>query len=525
MSSTSEVASTWKVASAIPGRIRLRHDAIRDQGRAHRIEAELSATHGVIQAHARPLTSGLLVHYDPAAISQPAIAPDPGGAGRAVAEPGAGRSPAAGPVRDGQRLAGPGGGGRAGDPRPAAGQRRPARGLEHQGAPRGVARGPAAEVGLPVLFATILAGTLAQRAVPGRGADGLDVPVLAAPAPGGAASTAPATAAVVDAAAPVRPALRRRVGGRGPDRPAARGRPDRRRGGRDGPGRRLAGRRFRGGRRAAGPRGRRPVAEGGGRPDLRRLVRDRGAAVSRGLRPGRGHPGGAARPRAGRRHRAGAGGIRPDGPRRDVRSPDRRPDARRRRVRAGRRRPDHRRGHPPARLRHRPGPGRLDGIRSAISPPARSRASWSATPRPSAGSPRPTSSSSTITPRSSPPAWRCGRSRPSTASARTTSSGSPPRPSAGLADERSDGPERGVRRASDDRPARLAAQLPRPRDHPARPEPVHHHPRPREPGPSADGSPGLEVSADGRPIGRITFGRSSVPAPPRPSGSCGGTAP
>ena len=69
MSSTSEVASTWKVASAIPGRIRLRHDAIRDRARAHRIEAELSATHGVIQAHARPLTSGLLVHYDPAAIS------------------------------------------------------------------------------------------------------------------------------------------------------------------------------------------------------------------------------------------------------------------------------------------------------------------------------------------------------------------------------------------------------------------------------------------------------------------------
>jgi Cu2+-exporting ATPase len=70
MSSTSEVTSTWKVASAIPGRIRVRHDAIRDRDRAHRIEAELAATHGVIQAHARPLTSGLLIHYDPAAISQ-----------------------------------------------------------------------------------------------------------------------------------------------------------------------------------------------------------------------------------------------------------------------------------------------------------------------------------------------------------------------------------------------------------------------------------------------------------------------
>ncbi len=69
MSSTSEAASTWRVASAIPGRLRVRHEAIRDRDRAHRIEAELAATHGVIQAHARPLTSGLLVHYDPAAIS------------------------------------------------------------------------------------------------------------------------------------------------------------------------------------------------------------------------------------------------------------------------------------------------------------------------------------------------------------------------------------------------------------------------------------------------------------------------
>jgi cation transport ATPase len=70
MSWTSEAASTWRIASAIPGRLRVRHDAIRDRERAHRIEAELSLTHGVTQAHARPLTSGLLVHYDPAAISQ-----------------------------------------------------------------------------------------------------------------------------------------------------------------------------------------------------------------------------------------------------------------------------------------------------------------------------------------------------------------------------------------------------------------------------------------------------------------------
>jgi cation transport ATPase len=61
---------TWRIASAIPGRLRVRHDAIRDRDRAHRIEAELSATHGVIQAHARPLTAGLLVLYDPAAITR-----------------------------------------------------------------------------------------------------------------------------------------------------------------------------------------------------------------------------------------------------------------------------------------------------------------------------------------------------------------------------------------------------------------------------------------------------------------------
>ncbi len=70
MSSTSEVAPTWKVASAIPGRLRVRHDAIGDRAQANRIEAELAATHGVIQAHARPLTSGLLIRYDPAAIGQ-----------------------------------------------------------------------------------------------------------------------------------------------------------------------------------------------------------------------------------------------------------------------------------------------------------------------------------------------------------------------------------------------------------------------------------------------------------------------
>lgn len=70
MSSTSEARLTWRIVSAIPGRMRLRHDAVGDRGRARRIEAELAATHGVIRAEARPLTSGLLVHYDQAAIGR-----------------------------------------------------------------------------------------------------------------------------------------------------------------------------------------------------------------------------------------------------------------------------------------------------------------------------------------------------------------------------------------------------------------------------------------------------------------------
>ena len=63
--------STWDVASELPGRIRLRHDALAgDRERAHRLERELAAVHGVIEARARPLTASLLVHFDPAAISK-----------------------------------------------------------------------------------------------------------------------------------------------------------------------------------------------------------------------------------------------------------------------------------------------------------------------------------------------------------------------------------------------------------------------------------------------------------------------
>src|SRR5262249_8320162 len=40
-----------------------------DEELAHRLEAELAAVHGVIRAQARPSTAGLLVQFDPAAIS------------------------------------------------------------------------------------------------------------------------------------------------------------------------------------------------------------------------------------------------------------------------------------------------------------------------------------------------------------------------------------------------------------------------------------------------------------------------
>ena len=135
-----------------------------------------------------------------------------------------------------------------------------------------------------------------------------------------------------------------------------------------------------------------------------------GRLYRRGLGARRGHPSGAARPRAGRRHRAGAGRIRPDGPGRGVRAPGRRPDARRRRVRAGRRRPDHRRGHPPARLRHRAGPGRFDGVG-----PRRRRLRARRRPGPRGLGLPPDRVGRRLPLRPSPrassrPAWRCARS-------------------------------------------------------------------------------------------------------------------
>ena len=189
MSSTSEVTSTWKVASAIPGRIRVRHDAIGDRRRA---PSDRGGAGG-----------------DPRRDPGPRPAADLGPPG--ALRPGRDHPAATAP--------GPGGSGRAVDSRPApAGHLPPARFAMVNGSlalavagelavpallpasavllvassvrrgPRGVARDPEA--------ADRPAGPVhddprrdaAQRAVPGRGPDGLDVPVLAAPAPRGAAS-------------------------------------------------------------------------------------------------------------------------------------------------------------------------------------------------------------------------------------------------------------------------------------------------------------------------------------------------
>jgi Cu2+-exporting ATPase len=63
--------STWAVASELPGRVRLRHAALAgDYELAHRLEHELAAVHGVIDAHARPLTASLLVRFDPATLTR-----------------------------------------------------------------------------------------------------------------------------------------------------------------------------------------------------------------------------------------------------------------------------------------------------------------------------------------------------------------------------------------------------------------------------------------------------------------------
>ena len=60
-----------EVASESPGRVRLRHPALAgNRELAHRVEAELTTVHGVIDVRARPLTASLLVLFDPAVVDQ-----------------------------------------------------------------------------------------------------------------------------------------------------------------------------------------------------------------------------------------------------------------------------------------------------------------------------------------------------------------------------------------------------------------------------------------------------------------------
>jgi cation transport ATPase len=66
--------STWEVASETIGRIRFRHPRLGgDRQLSHRLEAELGAVHGVSHVHARPLTGSLLVQFEPAVLSKPQL--------------------------------------------------------------------------------------------------------------------------------------------------------------------------------------------------------------------------------------------------------------------------------------------------------------------------------------------------------------------------------------------------------------------------------------------------------------------
>ena len=62
--------SSWEIASDLPGRVRFRHDELRtDHELAVRAEAEVATAHGVTDVRVRPLTGSLLVHFDPRTIT------------------------------------------------------------------------------------------------------------------------------------------------------------------------------------------------------------------------------------------------------------------------------------------------------------------------------------------------------------------------------------------------------------------------------------------------------------------------
>ncbi|HRJ61479.1 MAG TPA: hypothetical protein PKZ97_13600 [Azospirillaceae bacterium] len=58
--------SAVKVASRLPGRLRLRGDALRRPRRNQELRAQIAAWEGVTAAEGNPATGGLLLRYDPA---------------------------------------------------------------------------------------------------------------------------------------------------------------------------------------------------------------------------------------------------------------------------------------------------------------------------------------------------------------------------------------------------------------------------------------------------------------------------
>ena len=64
-----DVVTTWQVLHEIPGRIRLRHDALTRRTKTARyVEDELQATYGVLSAKVKPLTGTVLVTFHPEAL-------------------------------------------------------------------------------------------------------------------------------------------------------------------------------------------------------------------------------------------------------------------------------------------------------------------------------------------------------------------------------------------------------------------------------------------------------------------------
>jgi len=73
------------ITSFIPGRVRIRLASLKDPETAANIEALISSHRGIDKAVANPVTGGLLIEYDPAALAletarQALQAIDPGGA-------------------------------------------------------------------------------------------------------------------------------------------------------------------------------------------------------------------------------------------------------------------------------------------------------------------------------------------------------------------------------------------------------------------------------------------------------------